>query len=142
MAQGKKQIFNFPLSSVDRDCLEEVAATWQVGLAEAVRRSLKELYQKNMEKSSVEINKPCEDGRIRNLETIIGMHQDLVAIHQQAKTIINLIQEEKDSISNTIQELVKSINTAAIILPALLNSLTNHDQVETEIQKNITKKPR
>lgn len=95
-----------------------------------------------MEKPSVEINKPCEDDRIRNLETVIRIHQDLVAIHQQAKTIIDLIQEEKDSISNTIQELVKPINTAATILPALINSLTNHDQVETEIQKIITKKPR
>lgn len=44
MAQGKKQIFNFPLSSVDRDYLEEIAATWQVSLSEAVRRSLKESY--------------------------------------------------------------------------------------------------
>jgi hypothetical protein len=67
------------------------------------------------------------------------MHQDLVAIHQQAKSIIGMIQEEKDSTSNTIQELVKPINTAAIILPALINSLTNNDQVETEIQKIITK---
>jgi hypothetical protein len=131
----KNRIFNFPLSSTDRNHLEELAAAWGLSLAGAIRRSLITAYENLEGQRSAATQEQPKDNQIKTLETMLAVHTELTTTRSKMDSIINLIKISSQENNVNFQKLSKPLDSTSIRMLALINTLNSRDQIEIEIQK-------
>lgn len=133
----KNRIFNFPLSATDRSHLEELAESWGVSLAGAIRRSLVTAYENLETQRSASSQEVPRDSQLKTLETMLAVHTELTNTRTKMENIISLIQVGKQETLAQLHNLNKPVGATAIRVSALINTLTSREQIEAEIQKII-----
>jgi hypothetical protein len=140
VVKPKNRIFNFPLSATDRSHLEELAEAWGVSLAGAIRRSLITAYEGLETQRSASSQELPRDSQLKTLETMLAVHTELTNTRTKMETIISLIQSSKQETVAHLHRLNKPVDTTSVCVSALINTLTNRKQIESEIQKIMSEK--
>ena len=133
----KTKIFNFPLSGEDRKSLERTAAIWHVSLAEAIRRSIAISYKelKNAQVEQIEDGDTDKDSYTKILDAILAIHSELANAYSNIEDISNLITENNSNIATAMNLVTTPVNSTAIKISALINTLSNRSKIEAEAQK-------
>lgn len=127
------------LSKEDRDRLEKLANAWDVSLAEAIRRSIQNEYERFEEDRIAPRLDQLRDHQMQTLEGLLSMRSDLVEIRSRIEAVFPLIKAIERETHSKLDDIAQPTNATAIRLLAMIRTMKPEkvEEIEREMSKII-----
>lgn len=122
------------LGTEDRERLELISDTWNVSLAEAIRRAItNEAERVEEEKSAPRLNQ-IQESQTKTQEVISRLSMDLSEHRARTESLIAIVRSMENQLKIEIESVATNTNSTAVRLLAMVRTLKNRDAIEAEIQ--------
>jgi hypothetical protein len=123
------------LGTEDRERLELISDTWNVSLAEAIRRAItNEAERVEEEKSAPRLNQ-IQESQTKTQEVISRLSMDLSEHRARTESLIAIVRSMENQLRIEIESVATSTNSTAVRLLAMVRTLKTRDAIEAEIQR-------
>lgn len=123
------------LSTEDRERLELISDTWNVSLAEAIRRAIaNEAERVTEEKTAPRLNQ-IQDSQTKTQEVISRLSMDLSEHRARTESLIAIVRSMENQLKSEIENVAANTNSTAVRLLAMVRTLKTRDAIEVEIQR-------
>src|ERR1035438_4184701 len=122
------------LGTEDRERLELISDTWNVSLAEAIRRAItNEAERVEEEKSAPRLNQ-IQESQTKTQEVISRLSMDLSEHRARTESLIAIVRSMENQLKIEIESVATNTNSTAVRLLAMVRTLKTRDAIEAEIQ--------
>lgn len=122
------------LGTEDRERLELISDSWNVSLAEAIRRAIaNEAERVEEEKSAPRLNQ-IQESQTKTQEVISRLSMDLSEHRSRTESLIAIVRSMENQLKIEIESVATNTNSTAVRLLAMVRTLKTRDAIEAEIQ--------